>query len=206
MRTIRILLGVALLSTGLLAGAFGYGVANLVPAFDSVPIGMRLDFHAQLMKTNGITMQTAMAVSAVSAFALAAVARARVRALAATAGLLTVASFLITRFGNVPINGRIKQWAVTAPPADHAEILRRWELFNDARTCTAVVAFAVLIGIALRQAGGPSAGRRDGSGGGAGDVTLAAVALLPEPVDLGGVLARLVAHGERSCQGFANSA
>jgi hypothetical protein len=24
-------------------------------------------------------------------------------------------SFLITRFGNVPINGRIKQWAATAP-------------------------------------------------------------------------------------------
>lgn len=161
MRATRPLLGVALLSTGLLAGAFGYGVANLVPAFGSVPIEMRLDFHAELMRTNGITMQTAMAVSALSAFALAAVTRARTRALAAAAGLLTVASFLITRFGNVPINGRIKQWAVTAPPADHAEILRRWELFNDARTGTAVVAFALLIGIALWRAGG--AGRPGGS-------------------------------------------
>ncbi|MFJ9847287.1 hypothetical protein ACIRYZ_44065 [Kitasatospora sp. NPDC101155] len=48
------------------------------------------------------------------------------------------------RFGNVPINGRIKQWAATAPPPDHAGILHRWELYNDARTLTAVAAFTVL--------------------------------------------------------------
>ncbi|MFC9590845.1 anthrone oxygenase family protein [Streptomyces sp. NPDC056944] len=148
---VRLLLGVSLLSTGLLSGAFGYGAANLVPTFNSVPIEMRLDFHAELMKMNGITVQGAMAVSALSALALAAVTRRRTRVLAGTAGLLTVASFLITRFGNVPINGRIKQWAVTAPPADHAEILRRWELFNDARTLTAIAAFALLISIALRR-------------------------------------------------------
>ncbi|MEU7723453.1 DUF1772 domain-containing protein [Streptomyces tibetensis] len=152
MRT-RLPLGLSLFSTGLLAGAFGYGAANLVPTFNSVPIAMRLDFHTELMKMNGITVQGAMAVSALSALTLAALTRGRARVLAATAGLLTVASFLITRFGNVPINGRIKQWAATAPPADHAEILSRWELFNDARTCTAAAAFAILISVALRQAG-----------------------------------------------------
>ncbi|MFD0345130.1 anthrone oxygenase family protein [Kitasatospora aburaviensis] len=73
------------------------------------------------------------------------------RALAGTAGLLTVTSFLVTRFGNVPINGRIKQWAVTAPPADHAEILHRWQLFNNVRTLSGVLAFAVLIYVALRR-------------------------------------------------------
>ncbi|MET9959886.1 DUF1772 domain-containing protein [Streptomyces sp. NPDC006326] len=148
---IRLLQGVSLLSTGLLAGAFGYGAANLVPTFNAVPIDMRLDFHSQLMHMNGITMQGAMAVSALSSLALAALTRNRARVLAGAAGLLTVASFLITRLGNVPINGRIKQWAATAPPADHAVVLRRWELFNDARTLTAVVAFAVLIRLALRQ-------------------------------------------------------
>lgn len=50
----------------------------------------------------------------------------------ATVGLPTVTSFLITRFGNVPINGRIEQWAATAPPADHAKILSRRELSDDA--------------------------------------------------------------------------
>ncbi|KUL55504.1 hypothetical protein ADL22_01055 [Streptomyces sp. NRRL F-4489] len=149
----RLLLALSLLSTGLLAGAFGYGAANLVPTFNSVPVEMRLDFHTELMKMNRITMQGAMAVSALSAVALAALTRERARVLTAAAAFLTITSFLITRFGNVPINGRIKQWAATAPPAGYAKILSRWELFNDARTCTAMAAFALLILLALGQAG-----------------------------------------------------
>ncbi|WKV72865.1 DUF1772 domain-containing protein [Streptomyces sp. PCS3-D2] len=148
---IRLLQGLALLSTGLLAGAFGYGAANLVPTFNAVPLDMRLSFHAELMKMNGITMQAAMAVSTLSSLALAALTRGRARLIAGTAGLLTLASFLITRFGNVPINGRIKEWAHTSAPVDHTEILRRWELFNNLRTLTAVAAFALLIALSPRQ-------------------------------------------------------
>ncbi|MFJ6758156.1 MULTISPECIES: anthrone oxygenase family protein [unclassified Streptomyces] len=154
---IRLLQGLALLATGLLAGAFGYGAANLVPTFNAVPLDMRLSFHAELMKMNGITMQAAMAVSALSSLTLAALTRGRARLLAAAAALLTLASFLITRLGNVPINGRIKEWALTSAPADHAEILQRWELFNNLRTLTALTAFALLITLALRQ---PPAGRK----------------------------------------------
>ncbi|TDC40956.1 DUF1772 domain-containing protein [Micromonospora sp. KC213] len=147
---VRIVQGVSLLSTGLLAGAFSYGAANLVPTFNAVPLGLRLDFHTELMKTNGITVQGAMAVSTLSTLALAVLARGRARVLASTAGLLTLASFLITRLGNVPINAHIKQWAATTAPADHPEILHRWELFNDARTVTAVTAFALLTLLALQ--------------------------------------------------------
>ncbi|MGO4463556.1 DUF1772 domain-containing protein [Streptomyces sp. M-16] len=156
-RRTRLLRALALFSTGLLAGAFGYGAANLVPTFNAVPIGMRLGFHAELMKMNGITMQATMAVSALSTLALAASVRGRARVLAGAAGLLTVSSFLITRFGNVPINGRIKQWAATSPPPGHAEVLRRWELFNDARTATAVLAFGLLIALThQRSSAGPA--------------------------------------------------
>ncbi|MEL5954341.1 DUF1772 domain-containing protein [Streptomyces sp. CLV115] len=71
--------------------------------------------------------------------------------MASTAGLLTFASFLITRLGNVPINGRIKEWARTSAPVDHVEILRRWELFNNLRTLTALTAFALLIVLSLSR-------------------------------------------------------
>ncbi|MGW6704329.1 anthrone oxygenase family protein [Streptomyces sp. NPDC054956] len=151
MRRIRLLRASALLATGLLAGAFGYGAANLVPTFNAVPLDMRLSFHAELMKMNGITMQAAMAVSTLSSLALAALTRGRSRLLAGAAGLLTFTSFLVTRFGNVPINGRIKEWARTSAPVDHAEILRRWELFNNLRTLTALVAFVLLIVLVLWQ-------------------------------------------------------
>ncbi|MFJ8659517.1 anthrone oxygenase family protein [Streptomyces sp. NPDC093795] len=148
---VRVVQGLALLSTGALAGAFGYGAANLVPTFNAVPLDMRLSFHAQLMQMNGITMQGAMGISALSALTLAAMTRGSARWLAGGAGLLAIASFLITRLGNVPINGRIKEWAVTSAPADHAEILARWEVFNYARTAAAFAAFALLILLSLRR-------------------------------------------------------
>ncbi|MEV8531757.1 anthrone oxygenase family protein [Streptomyces sp. NPDC051211] len=148
---IRLVQGLALLSTGALAGAFGYGAANLVPTFDAVPLEMRLSFHARLMEMNGITMQGAMALSALSAATLAVMTRGTARRLAGGAGLLALASFLITRLGNVPINGRIKQWAATSAPPDHAEILARWEAFNYARTAAAFAAFALLIALSLSR-------------------------------------------------------
>lgn len=161
---IRVIQGLALLATGLLTGAFGYGAANLVPTFNAVPLDMRLSFHAELMKMNGITMQAAMAVSTLSSLALALLTRGRARLIAGTAALLALASFLITRLGNVPINGRIKEWALTTAPADHAEILRRWELFNNLRTLTALTAFVLLIVLCLWQptAGSAEPGLRPG--------------------------------------------
>ena len=155
---IRLLQGLALLATGLLTGAFGYGAANLVPTFNAVPLDMRLSFHAELMRMNGITVQSAMVVSTLTSLALAVLTRGRARLLAGAAALLTLGSFLITRFGNVPINGRIKEWAVTSAPADHAEILARWELFNNLRTLTALAAFVLLIVLCLwRPASAPPA-------------------------------------------------
>ncbi|MGR4883740.1 anthrone oxygenase family protein [Streptomyces sp. LARHCF249] len=148
---IRLVHGISLLATGLLAGAFGYGAANLVPTFNAVPQDMRFDFHTELMKINGITVQSAMVISTLSALTLALLTHGRTRALAATASALTLASFLITRFGNVPINGRIKQWAVNGPEPDTAKLLQRWELFNDARTITAAAAFTLLVALALRN-------------------------------------------------------
>ncbi|MFJ9520030.1 anthrone oxygenase family protein [Kitasatospora sp. NPDC101801] len=86
---------------------------------------------------------------------LALLSRGRARLLAGAAGALTLVPFLTTRFGHVPVNGRIKEWARTSAPADHAEVLHRWELFNDLRTFTAVLAFALLIALAL-SAGSPA--------------------------------------------------
>lgn len=156
---VRLFQGLALLSTGLLAGAFGYGAANLVPTFDAVPLDIRLSFHAELMKMNGITMQAAMGASILSSLTLAALTHGRTRLLAGAAGLLALASFLVTRLGNVPINGRIKEWASTSAPADHAEILDRWEMFNNIRTVAAVIAFALLIFLTLRLPAASEPGR-----------------------------------------------
>ncbi|MDV5144050.1 DUF1772 domain-containing protein [Streptomyces sp. SBC-4] len=146
----RLVTALALLSTGLLAGAFGYGAVNVATTFDVVPLDVRLTFHSALMRMNSPVMQTAMALAALSSLTLAALTRKVPRLLAGTSGVLAIASFLITRFGNVPINGQIKVWAVTTPPADYAEILQRWENYNIARSLTALAAFVLIIALAFR--------------------------------------------------------
>lgn len=120
----------------------------MATTFNVVPLDVRLTFHSALMQMNGPVMQTTMALAALSSLALAVLARGTQRYLAGAAGVLAVASFLITRFGNVPINGRIKVWAVTTPPPDYATHLQRWETFNIVRTLTALVAFTLVIAIA----------------------------------------------------------
>ncbi|MFB6519843.1 anthrone oxygenase family protein [Streptomyces sp. NPDC056401] len=142
---VRATKGIAVAATGLLAGAFGYGAVNLGPTFWEVPLDMRLTFHAELMKMNSPVMLSAMAVAGAGSLALTLQTRGRERALAAAATLLVGTSFLVTRFGNVPINAQIKVWATTSAPADYAEILHRWDLFNRTRTSTALIAFILLV-------------------------------------------------------------
>ncbi|MGK8510353.1 DUF1772 domain-containing protein [Nocardia asiatica] len=135
----------ALVFGGLLAGAFGYGAVNVLYAFRKVPLDVRFTFHTALMSVNGLVMQSLMGLTIVSALTLAARSTGPARLLAGGAGVLAVSAFLITRLGNVPINQKIKVWAVSGPPADYAEILGRWEAFHFARTACALVAFLLVV-------------------------------------------------------------
>ncbi|WP_227983235.1 anthrone oxygenase family protein [Nocardia spumae] len=141
--------GAALLFSGLLAGAFGYGAVNVLYAFREVPLDVRFTFHVALMRVNGPVMQSLMGLAVLSTLLLAARSRGGRRWVAATAAALLVTSFLVTRFGNVPINQQIKRWAVGTPPADYADILRRWELLHVTRTGCALLAFALVIAVVI---------------------------------------------------------
>ncbi|MEU8895864.1 DUF1772 domain-containing protein [Nocardia sp. NPDC048505] len=152
MRT-RLTQAIAILTTGLLAGAFGYGAANIAPTFHRVPLQMRLEFHTQLMRANSISMQLTMAAAALSCLALAILTREQARMLAGTATALVVSSFAITRLGNVPINHQINRWVEAGAPENYAQILTRWDIFHGIRTGTALLAFGLMIALALWQYG-----------------------------------------------------
>lgn len=146
----------ALLGTGLLAGAFGYTLFSVVPTFDAVPLAVHLPFRVELMSMNSIVMQSLMALSFASSLWFTLTLRGRTRLTAAAAPLLAAATFLITRFGNVPINREIRTWSPTAPPAGYADRLQRWELFHDLRTATAVAAFLVVLLVTHQRYASPA--------------------------------------------------
>ncbi|MFI6921010.1 hypothetical protein ACIBIZ_13730 [Nonomuraea spiralis] len=97
MRTaVRYTQGAALVATGLLAGAFGYGAANVIPTFDAVPLDVRLTFHTTMMKVNEPVMQSAMALAILTTFGLAVAGRGRPRLLALGAGALAAFVLIVT--------------------------------------------------------------------------------------------------------------
>ncbi|MER7079963.1 protein of unknown function [Saccharopolyspora kobensis] len=135
----------ALLATGVLTGAFFYGWANVAPTFGAVPLDVHLTFRTELMKMNGIVMQALMAASIATSGALAIVAGGRARTSAIGAALLAVTAFLVTRFGNVPINQEMKIWATGGLAPDFQERLAVWDTFHDIRVAAALGAFALVI-------------------------------------------------------------
>jgi uncharacterized membrane protein len=135
----------AQLATGLLAGAFFYGWANVNPTFAAVPLDVHLTFRTELMKQNAIVMQALMAASFVTSAGLAVAARGRARVCAVAAAALAVATFLVTRFGNVPFNAEIRAWAAGALAPDYQDQLATWDVYNDIRVATAVDAFALVV-------------------------------------------------------------
>ena len=124
-----------LTATGLLAGAFLYGLLNVVPTFYEVPINVHLAYRIQLMHHNGITMQLLMAASLIFPVWYAVThrhLRMTMRISILSAGL-ALTSLLVTRFGNVPINQMIKTWSATQLPSDWTLLLHRWDQFNVVR-------------------------------------------------------------------------
>jgi hypothetical protein len=139
---------IVLFTIGLLGGTFFYAKFNVLPTFREVPTEVHLSFRVALMKHNGIIVQSLMAIAIISSIWFTWTIRKQRNTLifASIAILLTIATLLITRLGNVPINAQIKTWLLTAPPDNWITILDRWDFFHTCRTTTAIGSFiSVLI-------------------------------------------------------------
>lgn len=137
----------ALFAAGLLAGTFFYAKFNVLPTFGEVPQEIHLSFRVALMKHNGLIVQALMAIAIISSiwFTWTVKRQRGTRIFAGAAILLTIATFLITRLGNVPINTQIRTWVVTVPPANWNAILERWDFFHTCRTITAIGSFVSVL-------------------------------------------------------------
>jgi uncharacterized membrane protein len=144
---VRVAAAVALLASGLLAGALGFGWANVAPTFSTVPLDVHLTFRVALFARNGVIMPALMVASFAATVWLAVTTRGRARAGAVAAAGLTAATFLVTRFGNVPMNDEMRRWLAGTVAPDYEERLALWEFYNDIRVATAVLAFGLLVAV-----------------------------------------------------------
>jgi hypothetical protein len=99
------------------------------------------------MRHNAIVMQSIMLVGILAPLWWAWTIRAMpaARAAAVAASIMNIATVLVTRFGNVPINQLVRKWLTEAPPANYLEPLHRWDVFNDIRSIAAVFGFLLIL-------------------------------------------------------------
>lgn len=67
------------------------------------------------------------------------------RRLVAVALLLLALIVIVTALVNLPINADQRDWLITAPPQNWADIRDRWQLAHAARTAAAVIAFGCVV-------------------------------------------------------------
>ncbi|AXY73169.1 DUF1772 domain-containing protein [Paraflavitalea soli] len=149
---------IALLATGLLAGAFFYTYLNIVPTFYEVPEQVHFTFRTQLMTHNGIVMPALMALAIIGAVWYAIVSRshAGARNFALLAAGLALTALLVTRFGNVPINQLMRTWSPANPPANWKELLHTWDIYHLIRTLAGIgsfIAFIIAVQLTAGNAG-----------------------------------------------------
>ncbi|WP_433726977.1 anthrone oxygenase family protein [Nocardia sp. CA-129566] len=148
-RAIPVVRLAAVLTSGVLAGAFAYGWLIVFPTFFDVPTDIQLEFRVPLMNRNAPLMPPLMAAVLLSCAALATIGRGRERLVAAVAGASALACLLVTYFGNVPLNKQIKTWDPEALPANSASVLHHWNIYNDLRSIAALAPFLLVVTVLL---------------------------------------------------------
>jgi uncharacterized membrane protein len=139
----------ALLTSGVLAGAFAYGWLIVFPTFYDVPTDIQLRFRVPLMARNAPLMPPLIASVLLSCAALAMIARGRERLVAGLATASALACLFITFLGSVPISKEIKTWNPEALPPESADLLQQWNIYNDLRSIVAIAPFLLVLTILL---------------------------------------------------------
>lgn len=137
----------ALFATGLLAGTFFYVKFNIMPTFWEVPMDVHLRFRFTLMKHNDVLFQSLIAFSTLSSafFAYRIRKYKHLFVIACFSVLLSIITFLITYFGNMPINDQIRTWLQVSPPNDWADILQTWDFYHSSRTVISMLSFILIL-------------------------------------------------------------
>ena len=137
----------SLMSTGFLAGVFTYAFFAIIPAWNEVPREVHFIYRVALMRHNAIVMQSIMLVGILAPLWWAWTIRAMpaARGCAVAASVMNLATVLVTRFGNVPINQLVRKWLTEPPPANYLEPLHRWDVFNNIRSVAAVLGFLLIL-------------------------------------------------------------
>ncbi len=133
-----------LVFSGVTAGVLFCVALSVVPAFLDLPADRYVQMHKAVGRRFDHVMPPMVIASALFDIALAVhAAGAAERSLFAAGGLLLLGVSLVSQFGNVPINRRVKGLPDGALPAGWRDPRRRWRGWHLLRTAFAIAALTL---------------------------------------------------------------
>jgi uncharacterized membrane protein len=67
------------------------------------------------------------------------------------AAILLIASGIVTKFGNQPINAIVMTWNSTNMPGDWPELRDKWWSYHIMRSVMTLISFCLIVGTAIRK-------------------------------------------------------
>ncbi|MEU5210199.1 DUF1772 domain-containing protein [Streptomyces sp. NPDC020742] len=134
------LLSIAVLvGCGVVAGVLFAVALSVVPAFLAMPPADYVRVH-QLVGRHFDKVMPPLVLCSVAADIALAVPASGARGLYLTGALLLAGVSVVSQFGNVPINRRVKALTPTRLPADWQDLRPRWRTLHLLRTALALLA------------------------------------------------------------------
>ncbi len=140
-----ILTVVLLASTGIFAGGLVMVAAAIVPTFRALPPRAYVQLHQTLSHYVDRFMPATVLLSIVVGLALTWLETGAVRALLLVGVFLAIAVAIISQFGNVPLNRKVRSWNPEAPPPETRDVVERWRRLHLLRTCAGVLAMGLFV-------------------------------------------------------------
>jgi uncharacterized membrane protein len=145
---------VLLASSGIFAGGLVMVAGAIVPTFRALPPTAYVQLHQTLSRYVDRFMPATALLTIVVGLALTWLNTGTVRVLLAAGVLLNVAVAIISQFGNVPLNRKVRSWNPEAPPTGTSDLVKRWRRLHLLRTLAGVLALGVFaVAAVLRDAG-----------------------------------------------------
>ncbi len=142
---VPILTMVLLASSGIFAGGLVMVAAAIVPTFRALPPKAYVELHQTLSHYVDRFMPATVLLAIIVGLALTWLHTGVVRELLAAGVLLAIAVAVISQFGNVPLNRKVKSWNPEDPPAETRDLVERWRRLHLLRTCAGVLAMGFFV-------------------------------------------------------------
>jgi hypothetical protein len=143
---------ISLFLIGILAGEEFIVRYGLQPAMNKLEDRAHIQARTALVKRLKVVVPIIMLPSIIAAIFVLITTTGETGSVFRWLGAISLLAFTLFSFlGTVPINIKVNDWNVDAPPSDWKKVVKRWELLDTFRSTFAILAFTFFLVAVVSQ-------------------------------------------------------